>query len=66
LGLSVVNFVGGPNRPEYDCEQHSLRISWAGGQTVLSREEARDLLLFLHDDLRDHILARQEEQDEEK
>src|SRR6266568_7805978 len=48
---------------EYDHETGSLQISWPGGQTVLSREEARDLLLFLHDDLRDYLLARQEEQE---
>ncbi len=48
---------------EYDCEQHSLRISWADGQTVLSKEEARDLFIWLHDDLRDDLLAPDKQED---
>jgi len=52
---------------EYELATGTMRIAWDGGQTVLSQEEVRDLLVFLHDDLRESILsARQDDQAEKQ
>ena|SRR2546426_255638 len=47
----------------YSRASGSLRISGPGSRVDLSREEVRDLLLFLHEDLRAEILARQDKQE---
>src|SRR6266568_2873790 len=39
----------------YSRSTGNLRISGPGSRVDLSREEVRDLLIFLHDDLRDEI-----------